>query len=159
QAHFAELRSTGGGGTFDLDFVNPRQYRTITFDRRVVQENDPSITPSAGQWAYSSITASPGGYRPNGGRQIWTNVSGASLNFWINGTGFLLYTSVGPSVGDWNVYVDGALYTTVDLYNARWRPMAYGIDGLTPGFHYIELVAINASPGVNVYFDGVRAFP
>ncbi|MCB9456467.1 MAG: hypothetical protein H6671_10820 [Anaerolineaceae bacterium] len=159
QTHFVEL-VYAGGGVFDLDFVNPRQYRTITFDRKVVQESDASITRNnPSNWFTSGIVASAGGFRPNGGRQIWSNTVGSSLDFWINGTGFILYTSVGPEMGDWEVYVDGVLFTTIDLYSWRWRPMAYGITNLGPGFHNIDLVAINTSPGYNVYFDGVRAFP
>jgi hypothetical protein len=101
-----------------------------------------------------------------GGSLKYTLTDGARLGFWINGSGFILYTSVGPHEGLWEVYVDGVQwpfaidgwdYDYIDLYDWRLRPMGYGVINLGPGLHYIELRARIYYE--EVAFDGVRVFP
>lgn len=167
--HRVELVQISAFTAFELDSVWARRQTVLTPSMGVVQESNAAITyqTAYGPW-YNTVAGSLGGYKFQGGAAKWTNSNGGRLYFYINGTGFILYTSVGPLNGDWEVYVDGVLwnvlvsgasYPYIDLNNFRFRPMGYGITNLSPGQHHIELRAINIGPGGFVDFDGVRVFP
>ncbi len=167
QLHRVELRRASG--EFRLDYVYPRRQTVITPTMGTVQENNAAIIYDTfyGSWL-NFAGMSQGGYRYQGNAARYTSTNGARLRFYVNGTGFILYTSVGPTAGDWEVYVDGVLfpvtyqgvsYNYINLYNGRFRPMGYGITGLTPGLHMIELRAVSIPGGGYVDFDAVRVFP
>jgi thermitase len=166
-------------GTFKLDYITPKRYVTLTPARGMVQETDASFRYSAPTaWTLLTTTAiSVGGFAPRGGSLKRTSTDGTTITFYINGTGFILYTSVGASTGCWNMSVDDVaptLSTSIDLTSPpvairRYRPLGYGISGLTPGIHRIQLIADTDCQGVPnppgagghypVDFDAVRVFP
>jgi len=177
-------------GTFELDAVAARRQIVITPSMGIVQETSPAIFYDTAFGAWLNLTRrSMGGYVFQGGAARSTTVDGARLKFYMNGTGFILYTSVDPINSGWEVYVDGVLrpvtlqgnpYPFIDLgypeLAYRFRPFAYAITGLSPGIHAIELRKWNCFvytlPGGSppyaprpclttdyVDFDGVRVFP
>jgi hypothetical protein len=163
--HKVELSVTGG--TFELDYVQPKIYNTITPARGVVQETDAAMV-YANIWTSVSGIKSGGGFLGQGSTMRRTVVDGASVTFTINGTGLVIYTSVGPDQGAWQVYVDGVLqiitlndstYIGIDLWNSRFTPYAYALYNLPAGIHEIELVALTSSGTYDVDFDAVRVFP
>ncbi|MBI5233074.1 MAG: hypothetical protein HY880_01830 [Deltaproteobacteria bacterium] len=70
-----------------------------------------------------------------------TNKTGAKAVFTFEGTGFSWYAAKAKVCGRANVYVDGVLSTTVDLYNptTRFRQQVFSKDGLADGSHTIEI--------------------
>jgi len=84
----------------------------------------------------------------------------ATLSFSFTGTSFTWVTALGPDYGKANVYVDGLLWDTVDLYRPRriWQYYIY-VDGLSDGEHTVKIVVLNqrnpASTAMGVVVDGV----
>jgi hypothetical protein len=179
--HYVDVQISGG--PVELDYVFPKLYNTITPARRVVQENDPAMIYS-GTWYTLTGFRSTGGFLGQGSTLRYTETDGASVRFFINGTGLIIYTSIGPIAGDIEVFVDGVqqnvmlwnyVYSSMILYDSRTRPYAYAITDLPPGIHEIELRAridnfkekpypnFAAIPGYQgqwyVDFDAVRVFP
>jgi hypothetical protein len=160
-------------GTFQIDSIGARRQAIITPSMGVVQESNAVITYNTSFGAWTTTTAkSVGGYTFQGSTAKHATTTGANLSFVMNGTGFLLYTSIGPSQDAWEVTVDGIVYPVtvmdvtvnyIDLYIAtpRFRPFVYAITGLTPGIHTIKLTKVaGAGPGTgSVDFDAVRVFP
>ncbi len=183
-------------GVLKLDFVQPGTYNLITPARGVVQENDASLSYSNGwvsvtgaatgpNFALSNFTILPGaksagGFMPLGGSMRRTNLDNSSATFFINGTGFILYSSVGNGNGCMQVLVDGVvkpfqvgastengIFLWVDT--PRYSPWAFGVSDLPRGIHKVELRAdTNCSSmsfgpfafnGFYVDIDAVRVFP
>ena len=157
--------------TLPLDYVKPMRYNILTAARRIVQETDPAFmygTPA--DWIrLTSAANSPGGFRPQGGALMDTTIDNSTITFYINGTGFILYTAIGPSRGCWMTNVDGVDGEPIDLAvdNYHYRPLGYGISGLTPGIHRIQLTSdtdcssffSGLDPDFPVDFDAIRVFP
>ncbi len=111
-----------------------------------------------GSWV-TSPSRSLGGYTAQGGSARRPVNGSSSMSFFIEGSGFVLYTSRGPLAGGWSVYVDGVLVEAINtLSSPRYSPIAVGITGLPPGNHYIELYP-DLSPGEILDFDGIRVLP
>lgn len=171
--HYARL--VANGSTFTLDYVRPQRYNVITPARKVVQEIDPAMrySPTTGWVRLGGAAAtSPGGYKPQGGYINNTTVDNQSITFYIQGSGFVLYTSIGQSRGCYQLYVDGVEQVPIDLVDEAaigYRPIGYGVTGLGAGIHRIELrsdtncSSIYPPDGLPstypVDFDGVRALP
>ena len=175
-------------GTFELDAVGARRQVFITPTMGLVAETNAAFAYNSafGAWTTYSL-GSPGGYRFQGNSARRASSDGARLTFYMNGTGFMLYTSLNPAASGWEIYVDGSPtayevtfqdidYNYIDLGYSdlayRFRPIAYAITGLTPGIHKIELrkwaCTVYTIPGYPdrvcsatdyVDFDGIRAFP
>lgn len=155
----------------ELDYVRALRYNTLTPARGLVRETDPAMmyNTSYGTWYLLSGPRSVGGYRAQGGAMTYAITDNARLGFFINGTGFILYTSVGPYQGRWEVWVDGVQQTFesdeygsgpyIYLYDYRWRPIGFGVPDLGPGIHYVELRARLGSGENWVDFDGIRVLP
>ena len=160
------------GQQVTLDFVQPVRRTVFTASMGLIPETHTGITYNTAYGTWTTIAArSVGGYTFQGGFAKTAGTTGQRLTFTINGTGFILYTSVAPEAGAWSVYVDGVLlsidawggpYTYVDLYNdVRFRPMGIGITNLSPGVHVIELRSRGGSSFLDYYvdFDGFRVLP
>lgn len=185
------LRSTAG--YIELDYIQPLTYNVITPVRGMVQESDPAISYT-GVWGTATGATfgptgaingiiptgakSPGGYLPSGGSVRRTQGNGtARATFFINGTGLILYSSIGGAQGCAQIYVDGVLYqfqngSTLEngIYldlNGRYRPFSFGVTNLPAGIHKIEAVSdsdcsslgYSFTPVFYFDFDGVRVFP
>jgi hypothetical protein len=161
-----------------------------------------SVTPFASQFLYepdewnfqSTPLASPGGYNDNASELLWfmdfqsQELGGDELiTFYMEGSGFVLYTAIGGNHGTWEVFVDGVKQTfshvdpitgngvTRDYINLsfvpyggtgfRTTPFAFVIDDLGPGIHKVTLVArmadeTNADDTAReVHFGGVQIIP
>jgi thermitase len=174
--HYARLVVTSA--TFTLDYVRPQRYTTLTPARGIVQETDVAFRyKQIANWIRPA-TKSVGGYAPQGGYYRETATDGETVTFYINGTGFILYTFMGPSRGCLSITVDGGLYdfdpgagvdTVLDLNGdgsefVRDQPLGFGVVGLNPGIHHIVLEVANSDCGIttsNFFFDldAVRVFP
>lgn len=189
--HQAVIRRFGAG-VLELDYFQPGVYNLLTPARGLVQENDAAIS-YAGTWTTATGALvgpivspglpgakSQGGFLPQGGAMRRSNQDGATATFFINGTGFILYSSVGPAQGCVQVLVNGAVQpilvngvsrNALDLYlstsPARYRPMAYGFTDLPRGIHKVQLVVdsdcsvlgYGFSPIFYTDIDGIRVFP
>jgi subtilisin family serine protease len=155
--------------TLILDWVMAKRYNTLTPARGLVQETDASFLYSQlSDWIVET-SLSTSGAKPQGGTLKTTTADNTRVTFYINGTGFLLYTAIGTNCGCMDVYVDGSLFSpspTLDLqdsYVIVRHPFAYGFSGLTAGIHKVELVAkphcVALINPFAVSFDAIRVFP
>ncbi len=196
--HRAEIVRTSAVTTYmELDFIQPLTYNLLTAARGQVQQTDPAIT-YAGIWGTAtSATVGPtgaiasfiptgakslGGYIPAGGSLRRSQQDGASASFFMNGTGFVIYTSVGPAQSCMEVFVDNTRYQFtlgpnifdgIDLYVGssasigRYRPFAFSVNDLNPGMHKVQLfvdsncssLGYGLSPIFYVDIDAIRVFP
>jgi len=105
-----------------------------------IEETDPAITYS-GTWSHG-----------NQGIRAWSGDTAAiailtafpaqaTLSF--NGTGVRWVGFRGPQAGIANVYVDGVLVATVDLFDTieHVRTVVFAVDGLAPGPHTLVVQA------------------
>ncbi len=69
-----------------------------------------------------------------------SNVKNSKASFTFCGTGVNWITTKGPGYGKADVYIDGVLVRTVDLYNKtlKWQ-VAQSFTGLASGMHTIEV--------------------
>lgn len=173
--HRARLVAPSGG--FTLNYVRPQNVAILTPARGLVQETDLSLTfsaPSAWPRVNAAMPApevrSP--YLPQGGYMKRTDIAGSTVSFYINGSGFILYTAVGTGQGCWQISVDDVLIDVdgdpdgiVDLRDDRSRPLGYGVTNLTPGIHYVQLQANTScdppllAGSYFANFDAIRVFP
>lgn len=176
QLHVATLTATGG--QVIIDYVRPQVYQALTPARGVVNETDAAFIFS-NKAAWTTVSGVPaqslGGYRPQGGAYYEAADvadNGQTITFFMNGTGFLLYTVVDQSMGcfDVNIDDDPTVYVRPGGIGVRRAPMAFGFTGLEPGIHRVELKVNrqcighpDAPPsgfiGGGVIFDAVRVFP
>ena len=176
--HYATLVAGDGvtTDTFKLDYVRPGRYATLTPARKIVQETDLAFRYSTpADWTLLSTTAmSVGGFRPQGGYLKRSKIDDTKITFYINGTGFIFYTTVAPENGCWAIKLDSnpptlLMDSAVSVVNLlRYQPLGVGVTDLTPGIHRIELIVdANCSygsppplfPDSKVEFDAVRVFP
>lgn len=186
--HRVRIAYNDSAGNLKVDYVWQKARYTLIEPTSGVR-----LWNVAGQYTYSNPTqqknaVSTGGYRTNG--YVYTNRMTATtdVTFYINGSGFLLYTAigsgtVGPRQGEWLIYIDGVqldyqvagypacgtapcpielgiqrVGPTFTLVDIRYTPFAFAISGLEPGMHKITLRG-RVDPTENVEFTGVRVFP
>jgi hypothetical protein len=112
-----------------------------------------SPKPSASSWApVVNASAVDGAY-------VVSDVAGASASLSFTGTGAVLLTATGPQFGRAEVYVDGVLVRTIDLYSAV---PAFGASRTVAGFtdtsHVVTVVVLGehraAATGSSILVDG-----
>jgi hypothetical protein len=176
--HTVLLKFKNTGQSITLDFIQPMNYPTLKSTSGLVPDTSPAFK-------YTELWTTYTWARLNGGTDKITTIEGATVEFWINGTGFLFYGDTESPAsccrGFFNVEVDGVQvpeytfwdpdageYVTIydfSEYDIRLaRPLAFGIVNLGPGIHHVKLTAHMdfsdpAFPGDSVSFDGVRVFP
>jgi hypothetical protein len=177
--HRVELHLQTGTGTFELDGVQARRQVVLTPASGLVNETSTAFRYT-GTWT-TVTNASIGGLRFQGNAARRTVVTGSSVEFYINGTGFSLYTSFSSAppfgtqmAGDYQILVNGAPFTiirdgvnqgnVIDLNNGwRFMPGAFVINGLPPGINRITLVKIDGdgNGGTTEFadFDAIRVIP
>ena len=96
--------------------------------------------------------------RMDGGWYRLASALDASVSFWMNGTSFTWHTAKGPSFGKAEIIVDGAPWTTIDLYRAGFLKSAIPIGSLSEGVHQITIRVLrqknDLSRGYGAPFDG-----
>jgi hypothetical protein len=164
-----------------LDYFRPQTIKVITSAHRLVHDHDSRITSTTGDlWTSCAGTCarSLSGYWAQGRRSQRTETTLAEKTFYVNGSGFILYTSTAPNAGGWIIEIDGVplsirnggalptvnvggtAYPVIDLQGTRFSPVAIGVTGLTPGLHKIRIRAVVTElGGTMVDFDGVRVIP
>ncbi|HEX2906003.1 MAG TPA: S8 family serine peptidase, partial [Phototrophicaceae bacterium] len=144
------------GGDFALDYLRPQTYNILTPARGLVQETDASLiyeVPTNWITTTQAVVGITSAYRPQGGYMKQTTQDNSAVTFYINGSGFILYTAMGASQGCWDITVDPVQVTGTngsqtyqmylsmsDIYN---RPLGYGITGLDSGLHRVRLLTDN----------------
>ncbi len=84
----------------------------------------------------------------------------SSVTFSLRGRSFQWVTALGPNYGQADVYVDGVLIATVDLYfpAPKWQHSIL-FNNLGPGKHTVTIIVLgqhnSASGGDGVVFDGI----
>jgi uncharacterized repeat protein (TIGR01451 family) len=138
--------STGKWVAVDGFFING-----VGYDDDLIK--DARIAVAYGTWVgLLDPSALFGAYRQSG-------KASAHIGFAFNGAAFDWIAARGPSCGQADVYIDGMLARTVDLYNptSQWQyPIRFV--GLRPGRHVVRIVVRNtknpASTGFGVVSDG-----
>jgi GH25 family lysozyme M1 (1,4-beta-N-acetylmuramidase) len=107
----------------------------------------------AGSWG-SVANASAGG-----GAYVVNDVAGATASLKFTGTGVTWRTARGPRMGRAEIWIDGALRKTVDLYAAEPRfHVGRTVGELSDGSHVATIVVLGthapASTGTSVVVDG-----
>ncbi len=175
--HRVRLVSTSSN-TVEIDGIRAQRQVVLTPASGVVNETATAFTYTG---AWSTVTnASIGGLRFQGSAARRTTTTGASVEFYVNGTGFVLYTSFSggigatPVAGDYQILVNGSPITVtlnganqgnvIDLNNGwRFMPGGFGITGLPPGINRITLIKIDGNGNVAntefADFDAIRVFP
>ena len=161
------------GGPIAIDYIRTRRAVVFTPASGLIAENHPGISYTTPSHWTTIRQRSLGGFNFQGGQARTSTVNQASLSFYIEGSGLILYTATGPLAGGVEVWVngvrrnfdvDGAPYTYLDLWGSgieRWRPVGFGIANLSPGLHRIELRALTFWAGgpYSFDFDGLRVLP
>jgi thermitase len=160
---------------FNLDYIRPVRRTVFTSSMGYISETNPSIFYT-GIWA-TTTQRSTGGATFQGASARRADVNTVDLetvSFTMNGTGFIIYTSISPNGGGYEVYVDGVLeiptYQGVinpdgvlflwDYRNLRFRPVGLGLVDFDQEIHHIQLRAVNPDTyGDFVDFDGIRVIP
>jgi hypothetical protein len=155
-------------GIFELDGVVPLRTPVLTPASGIVNETSPAFFYS-GAWA-TRTTPIGGSSRYQGLVARTTSVNGSTVEFFINGSGFILYTSFAPTAGNYEVFVNGASFgvitlrgTSNDFLRGRFVAGPFVLSGLPPGINWIRLVKIdgdgNAATTEFADFDAIRVFP
>jgi beta-N-acetylhexosaminidase len=112
------------------------------FFEPALRESSTSNVAYLGQW-----TRDEGGAY-SGGSTRWASVAGASASYTFTGTSIGWVAAVGPTRGSADVYVDGALRSTIDLWAATrdTRRIVFAASWPTNGSHTIQIV-VRGSPG------------
>jgi lysozyme len=95
----------------------------------------------------------------SGGNYVVSGVAGASTRLRFTGTGVTWLTLRGPSMGRAEIWVDGSLVRTVDLYAPKPQTgVQRTVSGLTDDRHIVKVVVLGrsrqASSGTDVAVDG-----
>jgi hypothetical protein len=113
----------------------------------------------SGTWRRSAVAGSSAGYV----RQ--TAVAGRYARFSFAGTSAAWVTTLAPGRGIAEIWLDGTLVATVDLYSATivQQAVAWASDPLAPGPHILDVVVTgtrNSSATKNrIDIDGFLAWP
>ncbi|MBI5197866.1 MAG: hypothetical protein HZA19_04575 [Nitrospirae bacterium] len=148
--HTLTIEVTGTNVTASTDtFVDIDAFDVVSPATRY-EETNGSVT-YAGTWSNASDTnASGGSYQSS-------SSAGASATFTFTGSQVSWISDVWWDLGIANVYIDGVLDTTVDLYNPAnlYQQVVYTKSGLVSGTHTIKIEVTgtkNAASG-NDYID------
>jgi hypothetical protein len=148
-AHTLVIKVAGvGGGGGQKVVVDSFIVGTTT-----TQDNSPKIQYDT--WAgVTNTSASGGSYRASG-------MLGAAASLAFSGDGITWVTAKGPAMGQAEVWIDGALKATVDLYapSAQWKvPVVYS--GLGAGAHTIMIKVLGtkniSSKGTTAVVDAFK---
>lgn len=149
QAIYVQTRN--GFGTSQVgNILRSGSMLTTTIDDQDVSSITYSGTWQTGAWS---------GYYDTSCR--YSNSTGASAKFMFTGTGIQWIADKNADHGKANVYIDGVLKTTVDLYNAtdQLQQIVYSISSLTNSQHTIRIdVTGTKNPNATGYYVNIDAF-
>jgi glutamyl endopeptidase len=108
-------------------------------------------------WTYSGAWTAYSGAGPYSNTMHYTNSVGASATFMFNGTQFVLTYTAHPNRGSFEVWVDGALVTTVNAYSASltWQ-RTYTSPVFSLGVHTVEIKNTNTPAGSYIDVDAIQ---
>jgi hypothetical protein len=114
----------------------------------LVQNTSTSIV-TKGTWATSSSASS------SGGSVRWSSTPGASASYTFSGRAIGLVTTLRPSAGAVQVWVDGVLAATVDTYAASdtYRQVVFNKSWTSYATHTIKLVVVGTAGRPRVDLD------
>ncbi|QGQ94271.1 DUF4082 domain-containing protein [Paenibacillus psychroresistens] len=121
-----------------------------------VNDNNGSITYS-GAWTYDTTGAT--GYINSD--QHYSNTNGNYAQYTFTGTSIKWIGPKNVDCGISQVYIDGALVATVDLYASSWlkQQVLYSNTSLSNASHTIKVVATNTKNAASIsYYTSVDAF-
>lgn len=126
------------------------------------QEDDPIISTTDypiyafGEWTLSANN----NYTTQ--QQYSNDLPGSFLNLNFSGTNISVLATKNSSSGQVEIYLDGTLKQTVDLYSASnlYKQVIYSVTGLTDAPHVVSLVLLassnSSSTGTNFNFDSFK---
>ncbi len=110
----------------------------------VLTQNSSGSLTWAGAWTTGSNADNSGGSAKS------SSAADASVSYAFKGRAVAWVTTLGPDRGDVEVWIDGALVTTVDTHadDASYRQVVYSKGWSSYGSHTIKLVNVGASGGI-----------
>jgi subtilisin len=129
RTYLIEVRARNSLGIWS-DWSAPR-----TFALSLAQAETSSAFEKVGAW--KSLTLSGA----SGGAVTYSTASGAIIRYHFTGRSVALVASTGPDRGRADVYVDGLLVTTIDLYSSTLttRKVVFTRNWSTSGSHVVSL--------------------
>lgn len=140
-----------------------------TIDGRIISENEPApvknvvvVEETDPQIKYSGYWNNAVSSKHSGGSAKNSNTSGAYAEYTFTGTGIKLLAYTNSSKGIANIYLDGTLAKTVDLYSSStvYKVPIFEISNLVSGSHTIKIVATgqksSASSGIGITLDALE---
>jgi subtilisin family serine protease len=124
----------------------------VTTQKITIEENDPQVTYN-GTWT-TSLNSSH-----SGGSAKYNNAAGAYAQFTFNGTGIKVLTYTANSRGKADIFIDGILSKTVDMYSSSttYKVPIFEVSNLANGSHTIKIVnkgeKSSASSGIFISLD------
>ncbi|MEH7087328.1 discoidin domain-containing protein, partial [Neobacillus drentensis] len=132
-ARYVRLWSSGSTANGSNHYVEVEINKASTAPTKV---DDPDLTYT-GNWTASGF---PSGYYND--TDHFTTTAGSTAEYTFNGTSIAWYGVKGSDHGKADVYIDDALDSTIDLYQATRsvQSLIYTKTGLRSGFHTIKIV-------------------
>jgi hypothetical protein len=112
---------------------------------------------SSASWVYTGTWVAYSGAGPYSNTMHYTNSVGAGATFVFNGIQFILTYTGYSNRGSFEVWVDGALVTTVNAYSASltWQ-RTYTSPVFTLGVHRVEIKNTNTPAGSYTDIDAIQ---
>ncbi len=147
-----DLGAAGRDDRFGFGRINAQE--SLEQSATGLEETNGGITYTGAWNTVASVYASGGSYKTA------SNI-GSEITYEFNGTHVTWLTKTGPSEGIADVYLDGVLQDSVDLYDAQdpWQYIGFNADNLAPGAHTLRIEATGtknvASSGTEVIIDAL----
>ena len=112
------------------------------------QEGAATVTKSSG-WSTKTVSGS------SGGSVLRSSKAGASIQTTFTGSAIGWVSTLGPTMGSADVYVDGTKVATVDLHRSALtaRQIVWSKSYATPGTHTLQVRVLATSGHPNVDLD------
>jgi subtilisin family serine protease len=152
--YYIDVNWFKGTGLYSINLVIKRE-SIGEFNLIKIEENDSKINYS-GSWTIVSNTKYSGGIAKAG-----TSI-GSTAEYTFNGTGIKVFGATSSNRGKTDIYIDGILYKTVDLYSPsiNYNVLYFEDNNLSNGPHTIKIVNKGernpASTGIAISLDYIE---
>jgi subtilisin family serine protease len=147
--YYIDVNNGYRSGPYNLNVEYKRASQSTT---KIVEENDPQVTYS-GSWTTSTSSVH------SGGTAKVNSTAGSYAQLTFNGTGIKVLSYTSSNRGKADIYIDGTLSQTVDLYSStvKYQTPIFEVNNLTNGAHTIKIVNTgqksSASSGIYIALD------
>lgn len=152
EIYYYKVNAVSGTGVIS-DYTNVAQVGAGTVATAGVVQDDNSAVLYQGTWTPAANSSF------SGGTLRLSDSSNAKASLIFKGTGITWTALQSTTYGITQVYIDGALQGSIDLYSAsaKFKQDVYSISGLTSGLHKIAIVRTgtknSSSSGTKINLD------